>query len=124
MNAATPSAADAAIVGTGHGGAQAAIALRQHGFSGSILMIGRDTEPPYERPPLSNECLAGEKPFERILIRPPRFWEERAGDLLLGTMVSKIDPAAKTLTVSGGRTICYGTLIWAAGGDARRLSCP
>ena len=44
---------DAIIVGAGHGGAQAAIALRQQGFEGSILMIGRDPEPPYERPPLS-----------------------------------------------------------------------
>jgi 3-phenylpropionate/trans-cinnamate dioxygenase ferredoxin reductase subunit len=124
MESTSPSAADAVIVGTGHGGAQAAIALRQHGFSGSILMIGRDTEPPYERPPLSKEYLAGEKPFERILIRPPRFWEERDVSLLLGTLVSKVDPVGKTLTVSGGGTIGYNTLIWAAGGDARRLSCP
>jgi 3-phenylpropionate/trans-cinnamate dioxygenase ferredoxin reductase subunit len=124
MGSATPSAADVVIVGTGHGGAQAAIALRQQGFSGSILMIGRDTEPPYERPPLSKEYLAGEKPFERILIRPPQFWDERDVALMLGTMVSKVDPAAKELAVSGGGTIGYGTLIWAAGGDARRLSCP
>ncbi|MGB3796024.1 MAG: FAD-dependent oxidoreductase, partial [Alteraurantiacibacter sp.] len=46
---------DVVIVGTGHGGAQAAIALRQNGFEGSIQMIGRDPMPPYERPPLSKE---------------------------------------------------------------------
>lgn len=56
------------IVGTGHGGAQAAIALRQHGHEGAILMIGRDNAPPYERPPLSKEYLAGDKGFERIMI--------------------------------------------------------
>lgn len=117
-------AADVVIVGTGHAGAQAAIALRQQGFAGSILMLGRDAEPPYERPPLSKEYLAGEKPFERILIRPPQFWAERDIELKLRTNVSKIDPAAKALTVSGGETVSYGTLIWAAGGDARRLSCP
>jgi len=116
--------ADLVIVGTGHGGAQAAIALRQHGFEGSILMIGRDSEPPYERPPLSKEYLAGEKPFERILIRPPAFWAERGIELMLETNVSKLDPAAKELTVTGGETVSYGTLIWAGGGDARRLSCP
>ena len=116
--------ADLVIVGAGHGGAQAAIALRQHGFEGSILMIGRDSEPPYERPPLSKEYLAGEKPFERILIRPPQFWGERGVALMLGTNVSKVDPAAKELALTGGGTIGYGTLIWAAGGDARRLSCP
>lgn len=117
-------AADVVIVGTGHAGAQAAIALRQQGFAGSILMLGRDAEPPYERPPLSKEYLAGEKPFERILIRPPQFWAERDIELKLRTNVSKVDPAAKALTVSGGEAVSYGTLIWAAGGDARRLSCP
>ena len=117
-------AADLVIVGTGHGGAQAALALRQHGFAGSILMIGRDREPPYERPPLSKEYLAGEKPFERMLIRPAGFWAERDVQLMLETNVSRLDPAAKELTVSGGATVSYGTLIWAAGGDARRLSCP
>ena len=52
--------ADIVIVGTGHGGAQAAIALRQNGFAGSILMVGRDAFPPYERPPLSKGYLARE----------------------------------------------------------------
>ncbi len=116
--------ADIVIVGTGHGGAQAAIALRQHGHTGSILMIGRDAHPPYERPPLSKEYLAGDKPFERMLIRPPEFWTERNIDLRLTTNVAKVDPAAKQVSVTGGETIGYGTLIWAAGGDPRRLSCP
>jgi 3-phenylpropionate/trans-cinnamate dioxygenase ferredoxin reductase subunit len=124
MDTTSPETADAVIVGTGHGGAQAAIALRQHGFTGSILMIGRDSEVPYERPPLSKEYLSGEKPFERILIRPPQFWAEREIALMLGANVSKVDPVAKELTVSGDRTVGYGTLIWAAGGDPRRLSCP
>ena len=116
--------ADIVIVGSGHGGAQAAIALRQQGYAGSILMIGRDPEPPYERPPLSKEYLAGEKPFERILIRPPAFWAERGVTLKPGTSVSKVDPQAKELTVTGGGAVSYGTLIWSAGGDPRRLSCP
>jgi 3-phenylpropionate/trans-cinnamate dioxygenase ferredoxin reductase subunit len=116
--------ADIVIVGSGHGGAQAAIALRQQGFSGSILMIGRDPEPPYERPPLSKEYLAGEKPFERILIRQPAFWADKGVTLRPGTAVSKVDPQVRELTVTGGETVSYGTLIWAAGGDPRRLSCP
>jgi 3-phenylpropionate/trans-cinnamate dioxygenase ferredoxin reductase subunit len=117
-------AADIVIVGTGHGGAQAAIALRQHGFAGSIALVGRDSVPPYERPPLSKEYLAGEKPFERLLIRPQSFWAERGIELMLETNVRSLDPAAKTLALSGGETLSYGTLIWAAGGDPRRLSCP
>jgi len=87
-------------------------------------MVGRDCEPPYERPPLSKEYLAGDKPFERILIHPLEFWAERNVELMLKTNVSKLNPVAKELTVPGGRTISYGTLIWAAGGEARRLCCP
>jgi 3-phenylpropionate/trans-cinnamate dioxygenase ferredoxin reductase subunit len=116
--------ADIVIVGTGHGGAHAAIALRQLGFEGSILMVGRDSVPPYERPPLSKEYLAGEKPFERLLIRPQPFWGERGIALMLEANVRSLDPSAKTIAVSGGETVSYGTLVWAAGGDARRLSCP
>ncbi|MFC4254009.1 NAD(P)/FAD-dependent oxidoreductase [Croceibacterium xixiisoli] len=116
--------ADIIIVGTGHAGAQAAIALRQAGFEGSILMVGRDANPPYERPPLSKEYLSGEKPFERILIRPLQFWQDKAITLRLESPVVKVDPASKTVTLSNGEALTYGTLIWATGGDPRRLSCP
>jgi 3-phenylpropionate/trans-cinnamate dioxygenase ferredoxin reductase component len=116
--------ADVVIVGSGHGGAQAAIALRQQGFAGSILMLGRDPEPPYERPPLSKEYLAREKPFERILIRPPAFWNERGIVLRPGAAVTAVDPERHTVKLLDGSEIGYGKLIWAAGGNPRRLSCP
>ena len=116
--------ADVIIVGTGHGGAQAAIALRQAGFEGSILMLGRDCEPPYERPPLSKEYFAGDKPFERIMIRPVQFWADKQVTLQLESEVTAIDAAAHCLTLADGSTREYGKLVWAAGGDPRRLSCP
>ncbi len=115
---------DIVIVGAGHGGAQAGIALRQQGFEGSILMVGRDTEAPYERPPLSKEYLARDKPFERIMIRPKQFWADKDVELKLGTSVTKVDPAKHEATLSGGEVISYGKLIWAAGGDPRRISLP
>ena len=118
------SEAEVIIVGTGHGGSQAAIALRQLGFAGAILMIGRDKELPYERPPLTKDYLAGEKPFERMLVRPEAFWVERGIALRLGVNVAKVDPGARTIALSGGEPISYGALIWSAGGDARRLACP
>lgn len=114
---------DVVIVGTGHGGAQAAIALRQAGFAGSIAMIGRDAHVPYERPPLSKEYLAREKPLERILIRPPHFWEERDVTMRLGANVTEVDAAAHEIVLQDGERIGYGKLIWATGGDPRRLSC-
>jgi len=119
-----PGHADVVIVGTGHGGAQAAIALRQHGHEGSILMIGRDNAPPYERPPLSKEYLAGDKGFERIMIRPEKFWAEKNIGLKLGAAVTGLDPQAHRLTLSDGSSVTYRKLIWPGGGDPRRLPVP
>lgn len=116
--------ADVVIVGTGHGGAQAAIALRQQGHEDTILMLGRDNEPPYERPPLSKEYLAGDKPFERIMIRPPQFWADKNIDLQLQSAVAEVDPMAHEVVLTSGERIGYRKLIWAGGGDPRRLSCP
>ncbi len=115
--------ADVVIVGAGHGGAQAAVALRQNGFEGSILVIGREPEIPYERPPLSKEYLAREKTFERICIRPAQFWEDKGISMALGKEVAAIDPAAHSLTLSDGSSVSYGKLVWATGGDPRKLSC-
>ena len=115
--------ADVVIVGAGHGGAQAAIALRQNGFTGSILLVGREPEIPYERPPLSKEYLAREKTFERICLRPEAFWGDKAITLMRGAEVVKVDPPAHQLTLRDGASITYGQAIWATGGDPRRLSC-
>ncbi len=116
--------ADVVIVGTGHGGAQAAIALRQQGHEDSIVMLGRDAEPPYERPPLSKEYLAGDKPFERIMIRPQQFWADKDVDLRLQSAVVEVDPMAHEVVLGSGERVEYRKLIWAGGGDPRRLSCP
>jgi len=116
--------ADVVIVGAGHGGAQCAIALRQNHFTGSIAMIGREPEPPYERPPLSKEYFAREKTFDRLYIRPPEFWGEKGVEMILGVEVLTVDPAAKQLGLSDGTTCTYGTLVWAAGGDPRKLPVP
>jgi 3-phenylpropionate/trans-cinnamate dioxygenase ferredoxin reductase subunit len=114
---------DVAIVGAGHGGAQAAIQLRQQGFAGSIGLIGAEPEPPYERPPLSKEYLAGEKDFARMLVRPASFWAERGVELASGTFVTALDAQAKRMFIEGGGECGYGILIWAAGGVPRRLCC-
>lgn len=115
---------DVLIVGTGHGGAQAALALRQQGHDGEIVMIGREKVPPYERPPLSKEYLAGDKTFERILIRPEKFWTDKNISLHLGASVSAIDAVRHSVTLSDGNSISYRKLIWAGGADPRRLSVP
>ena len=114
---------DVLIVGTGHGGAQTAIMLRQLQFSGSIGLLGEENELPYERPPLSKEYLSGEKSFERLLIRPSSFWTEKQIAVLLGRKVRAVDPAAHRVVLADGTRLQYERLVWAAGGTARRLSC-
>lgn len=115
---------DVVIVGAGHGGAQVAVALRTQKFEGSIAIIGDEPELPYERPPLSKEYFAGEKEFERIQIRPAKYWDEREVTMLLNTRVVSVDPAAHSVTTDGGDTITYGKLVWATGGAPRMLPIP
>jgi NADPH-dependent 2,4-dienoyl-CoA reductase/sulfur reductase-like enzyme len=114
---------DVLIVGSGHGGAQAAAALRQSKFTGSIGLLGNETELPYERPPLSKDYLSGERTLKRILLRPASFWSERDIKLLPGRRIVSVDPRAHSVTCADGSSIAYGTLIWATGGTPRRLIC-
>lgn len=114
---------DVLIIGAGHAGAQAAIALRQRKYDGTVALVGDEPDYPYERPPLSKDYLSGDKSFDRMLIRPPAFWEERGITVLRGLHATYVDPVTKTVTFGDGATIGYGTLIWATGGSPRRLSC-
>jgi 3-phenylpropionate/trans-cinnamate dioxygenase ferredoxin reductase component len=116
--------ADVIIVGAGHGGAQAALMLRNQGFTGSVMMIGRESEPPYERPPLSKDYMAKEKSFDRLYIRPPAFWGEKGIELKLNCEVTAVDAYAQSVTLSDGSQLQYGELIWATGGDPRKITCP
>ncbi|MDA5193890.1 NAD(P)/FAD-dependent oxidoreductase [Govanella unica] len=115
---------DILIVGAGHAGAQAAILLRQKGYAGSLAIIGDEPDYPYERPPLSKDYFAGEKPFERIMIRPAGFWAEKNVTMMLGQRVTTVDPDAHAVTLEDGTRLSYGSLIWATGGRPRALSCP
>lgn len=123
MTDTNPTPFDVLIVGAGHGGAQAAIALRQRKFEGTIALLGDEPDLPYERPPLSKEYLAGDKPFERILIRPAAFWVDRDITLLPGQRVVSVDAPAHQVITADGATISYRTLIWATGGAPRCLTC-
>jgi 3-phenylpropionate/trans-cinnamate dioxygenase ferredoxin reductase subunit len=114
---------DVLIVGAGQAGAQAAMALRQRKFEGSIGLVGEEPELPYDRPPLSKEYLSGDKPWERLVFRTADAWAEREITLLPGRRVVVVDPAGKSVTTEDGTAIGYGVLVWAAGGHARRLTC-
>jgi 3-phenylpropionate/trans-cinnamate dioxygenase ferredoxin reductase component len=119
-----PASVDVLIVGASHGGATAAVALRQAGFAGSIAMVTDERELPYERPPLSKEYFAGEKTLDRIRLRPPGYWADRGIGLVMGERIDFIDAVAHLARARSGRTFRYGQLVWAAGGSPRRLALP
>lgn len=114
---------DVLIVGAGHGGAQVATLLRQAKFEGSVALLGDEPDAPYERPPLSKEYLSGDKAFDRLLIRPVAFWEEREVALLTRRRVVQVDPQEHLVHCEDGSAFGYGHLVWATGGTPRRLVC-
>ena len=114
---------DILIIGAGHGGAQAAAALRKAKFTGSIALLGDEPDFPYERPPLSKEYLSGDKPLDRLLIHPPAFWAKSEVAMLLGRRVTKVEPYEHRVSCADGTVIGYAHLIWATGGSPRRLVC-
>jgi 3-phenylpropionate/trans-cinnamate dioxygenase ferredoxin reductase subunit len=91
------------------------------GFGGSIAIATDERLPPYERPPLSKEYLAGERPLERMLLRPPGFWAQKSIELKLGTRIVAVEPEAHVAVTAEGTRISYRHLVWAAGGTARPL---
>lgn len=108
------------IVGTSHSGVAAASELRTAGYQGDIVLVGKETVLPYHRPHLSKESLAGEMPAPRP-IRPASFYDDNAITLRQATRVSRIDRDAKSIVLSDGSRLVYGTLILATGARARRL---
>jgi 3-phenylpropionate/trans-cinnamate dioxygenase ferredoxin reductase subunit len=108
------------IVGGGHAGAQCAIALRQGGLPAASPSSGA-SEPPYERPPLSKEYFAREKPSSDSISARPSSGPRRRSSCCWAWR-SPRSTQAHTVTLSTGEDVTYGQLVWAAGGDPRRLS--
>jgi 3-phenylpropionate/trans-cinnamate dioxygenase ferredoxin reductase subunit len=108
------------IVGAGQAGSSLAAKLRDDGFDGEITLIGDETAPPYQRPPLSKAYLLGDMPRERLFLRADSFYQERNITLRTGTAVTAIDPAARTLAL-GTDTLAYDQLALTTGSLPRTL---
>jgi len=105
------------IVGAGECGARAAWALREKGFDGAITLIGEETLPPYERPPLSKAAI-GEALEPKFVAERNRYAEEHI-DLMTGVSVDALDVATKQLSLSDGSVLAYDKLLLATGARAR-----
>jgi 3-phenylpropionate/trans-cinnamate dioxygenase ferredoxin reductase component len=87
-------------------------------------MVGEELELPYERPPLSKEYFSGDKTFDRLALRPAKYWEDARVKMMLGRRVTSVDPFAGRITLADGDTLGYNELVWATGGYPRRITCP
>ncbi len=108
------------IVGAGQAGAALAAKARALGYDGPITIIGSETAPPYQRPPLSKAYLMGEMEADRLWLRSSEFYAENNITLRLGQAVSAIDPVGKTVTVAG-ELMPYDHLALTTGSTPRRL---
>lgn len=106
------------IVGASLAGASAAIALREEGFDGSLVLIGSERHRPYERPPLSKAILLGEAD-EPDWVGEPAFWD-RSATLVAGTTATALDRERKVVR-AGGEEYPYDRLVIATGSRPRRL---
>ena len=112
------------IIGASLTGATAAATLREEGFDGAIDLIGAETQPPYNRPPLSKEYLRGQARFEDQLVKPADYYAEQNITLRLGVRASAVDSKRKVVELDGGEQIAYDRLLVATGGRNRSLSGP
>ncbi|HXV05003.1 MAG TPA: FAD-dependent oxidoreductase [Solirubrobacterales bacterium] len=106
---------DFLLIGGGMASAHCAAELRRRGAEGSILLAGREPEPPYERPPLSKEYLRGEASREDAHVNPASWYEENGVELLTGTSVTALGPGARTATLQGGEEVGFGQALLATG---------
>ena len=112
------------IVGASLAGAKAAETLRQEGFGGPVVLIGDETERPYERPPLSKDYLLGKAERESIYVHPESWYADNGVELRLGVPVTGIDPAAHEVELADGSRLGYARLLLATGSSPRRLPVP
>lgn len=109
------------IVGAGHGGANAAALLRQHGFDGKITLVGDEAVWPYQRPPLSKDYLKGAMTDEELLIKPRDFYTDQGVEVRFGSAATTLDTGSRKLTLEGGTVLEYDDLVIATGAAPRRL---
>ncbi|MBV9604535.1 MAG: FAD-dependent oxidoreductase [Solirubrobacterales bacterium] len=112
---------DFLIVGGGHAGYSCARALREHGTDGSVLLVSREPDPPYDRTACSKGYLAGAASRETVMLRPADWWEEQSIELLPRTSVLKLATDEHRASLSNKETVKFGSALLATGAMVRRL---
>jgi 3-phenylpropionate/trans-cinnamate dioxygenase ferredoxin reductase subunit len=117
------------IIGASQAGVQLAVSLREGGDREPITLVGAETRPPYQRPPLSKAFLLGTADATSLAFRTPNFYAERGIDVVAGEQVATLavgsrSSASGTAATAGGRTWDFDRLALTVGARPRRLTVP
>jgi 3-phenylpropionate/trans-cinnamate dioxygenase ferredoxin reductase subunit len=106
---------DFLLIGGGMASAHCAAELRRRGAEGSILLVGREPEPPYERPPVTKDYLRGEAERKDAYVQEPSWYEQNGVELLTGRNVLSLDAEARTAKIQGGEEVAFGQALLGTG---------
>ena len=112
------------IVGGGLAAARAIEAIRESDQDVPVVLVGKENRLPYERPPLSKGVMLGNDPEDSAFPHPQEWYDENHVELRLGVAVDRLDPAARTVTLSDGSELSYGSVLLATGSGLRKLDVP
>ncbi len=112
------------IVGASLAGAKAAETLRTEGFTGRVVLVGDETERPYERPPLSKGYMLGKEPRDKAFVHDALWYSNNNVELVLGVRATALDVKAHTVTLDDVEPLRYDKLLLATGSRVRRLEVP
>jgi len=111
------------IVGGGKAGGTVAATLREEGFAGPVVLVSREPEIPFGRPPLSKTYLRSEEDLDGWYVRPAGWYDANDVELRTDSVVA-VNPAAHALALESGQALAYQKLLLATGGRNRRLRIP
>ena len=112
------------IIGGGLAGQRAGDGIRQVDAEGTVALVTAEHHMPYERPPLSKGYLTGQKGLDRVYLKEDDYYDQNNIEVITGVRATKVDPAARSVTLDDGRVLKYERLLLATGGRAWRLPIP
>lgn len=124
MNADARNDQTVVIVGAGLAGGNAAVTLREEGWRGRIVLLGREPGIPFGRPPLSKTYLRGEEDLSAWYVRPADWYGAHAIEFRTGVSVERVDTGLRQIYLAGGETVRYDRLILCTGGKNQRFETP
>jgi len=111
------------LIGGGLASGNCARWLRESGADGTILLVGREPELPYNRPPCSKEYLRAED-RSGVPFREPEWYDEQRIEALTRISVTGLDVEERRAKLSNGDAVTFDKALLATGANVRRLQVP